>query len=197
MLSRRKDPTLSVRDVVGLGHPGKTSWDVEYELRDIRAFYKDARLYFGRQASLGTIQRERGDLLHLALDLRYSARSPENAYTLLADPKARGLVKEIRWGEFLTAPAFPTTVVSHLQADSISIDQVLPTLFLMNGSSSVIVNSHPLSRKAKKVFGELFYTSLLAGKTAEGAYRQALLEMIKNKEYATPHIWAPFSLWGR
>ncbi|HCV42933.1 MAG TPA: hypothetical protein DGH68_05580, partial [Bacteroidetes bacterium] len=111
-LSIHKAPTAPVRDVVGLGHPGTTSWDVEYELRDIRAFYKDARLYFGLQASPGTLQREHGDLLHLALDLRYSARSPGNACVLLSDPKARDLTKEMRWGELLTTPAFPTTVIS-------------------------------------------------------------------------------------
>ncbi|HCV42932.1 MAG TPA: hypothetical protein DGH68_05575, partial [Bacteroidetes bacterium] len=66
-----------------------------------------------------------------------------------------------------------------------------------NGSSSVIVNNYPSSRKAKKMFGEIFYTTLLAGRTTEDAYRQALLDMIKNKEYAAVYVWSPFSLWGR
>src|SRR5207249_2628383 len=39
-------PEQVVKTVVGFGHPGKTSWDVEYELKDIRSFYDKARMYF-------------------------------------------------------------------------------------------------------------------------------------------------------
>jgi CHAT domain-containing protein len=196
MLSSRVSIT-AVNDVVGMGHPGTTSWDVEYELRDIRAFYKDARLYFGPQALLTTLRREHGDVLHLALDLRYSTHSPENSCVILSDVKVRGIPKETLLGEFLGTTVFPTVIISHLRADSINIDQLLPSLFLVNGSSTVIVNTLPMSRKAKKFFGEIFYTTLLAGKTTESAYRQALLEMIRNKEYAAPYMWAPFLLWGK
>jgi CHAT domain-containing protein len=196
-LKFQKSITIPVHDIVTMGHPGTTTWDVEYELRDIRAFYKDARLFFGQQASLATLQRERGDVLHLAVDLHFSGRAPGNANVVLSDGKTRSGTREALWEEIPTTTAFPTVVVSHLRADSIGIDRLLPALFLANGSSSVIVNMHPASRKAKKYFGEIFYTALLAGKSPESAYREALLEMIKNKEYATPHDWAPFSLWGK
>jgi CHAT domain-containing protein len=196
MLSSRV-ATTAVNDIVGMGHPGTTAWDVEYELRDIRAFYKDARLYFGPQALLTTLRREHGDVLHLALDLRYSTHSPENSCVILSDAKVRGIPKETLWGELQGTTPFPTVIVSHLRADSINIDQLLPSLFLVNGSSTVIVNALPLSRKAKKFFGEIFYTTLLAGKSTESAYRQALLEMIRNKEYASPYMWAPFLLWEK
>jgi hypothetical protein len=59
------------------------------------------------------------------------------------------------------------------------------------------MNSLPASRKAKKYFGEIFYTTLLAGKPVESAYRQALIEMLRNKEFAGQNLWAPFSLWGK
>jgi hypothetical protein len=101
------------------------------------------------------------------------------------------------WGNILTTNPFPTVIVSHLRSDSISLDKLLPALFLMNGSSAVMVNFRPASRKAKKYFGEILYTSMLAGKSSEVAYREALLEMIRNKEYAAPYMWAAFSLWGK
>lgn len=195
LLGRPTAPEGQVHDIVGLGQPGNTAWDVEYELRDIRAFYKDARLYFGQQASLATWQREHGDVLQLALDLQYSARSPGNACALLSDSKTRGVVKERSWGDFLTTPPFPTTIISHLSADSVRLDPLLPSLFLINGSSTVIVNTFPATRKAKKFFGELFYTGLLGGMSAETAFRQAQVEMIRNRDYAAPYFWAPFTLW--
>lgn len=196
MLKYRSAPPVLSHDIVAMGHPGTTSWDVEYELRDIRAFYKDARLYFGRQASLPALRRENGDVLHLALDLRFSARSPENANVPLSDG-VTPTTREILWGDFLTTPAFQTVIVSNLRADSTSLDCLLPTIFLENGSSSVILNMYPTSRKAKKFFGEIFYTTLLAGKSSEEAYRQVMLEMIKNKDYASPSNWAPFLRWGK
>ena len=65
----------------------------------------------------------------------------------------------------------------------------------MNGSADVIINSYVPLRKTKKYFNELFYTGVIAGKTVEEAYRNVLLEMIKDKEYAAPYTWAPFFLW--
>ncbi len=193
---RSTTPVLS-HDIVALGLPGLTSWDVEYELRDIRAFYKDARLYFGRQASLPTLRREHGDVLHLAVDLRFSAGAPGNANVLLSDGATPGTIREVLWGDFLATPAFQTVIVSNLRADSTQLDGLLPSIFLLNGSSSVILTMYPTSRKAKKLFGEIFYTTLLAGKSSEEGYRQAMLEMIKNKDYASPSNWAPFLRWGK
>ncbi len=197
ILKFKTPPSIPVRDIVGMGHPGTTAWDVEYELRDIRAFYKDTRLYFGQQASLATLQREHGDLLHLALDLRFTSYSPGNAHVLMSDVKTRGTTRDILLGDMLTTPVFPTVIVSHLRADSINVDGLLPALFLVNGSSSCMMNAHPASRKARKFFGEMIYTTLLGGKSADVAYRQALVEMIRNKDYATPYMWASFALWGK
>jgi hypothetical protein len=196
MLKYRPPPFTPAHDIVALGHPGTTSWDVEYELRDIRAFYKDARLYFGNQASLPSLRREHGDVLHLALDLRFSAEAPGNSITLLSDGVTPGTTRDVLWSDFLSTPAFQTVIVSNLRADSTHPDSFLPAIFLVNGSSSVILNMRPASRKAKKFFGEIFYTTLLAGKSSEEGYRQAMLEMIKNKDYASPFNWGPFLRWG-
>ena len=155
------------------------------------------KLHFGDQASLSTLQQEHGDLLHLALDLRFSTRSPGNASVLLSDGVMHETMRQLSWGEFLSTSPFPAVVISNLRADSAITDQLLPAIFLANGSSWVILNSHPISRKAKKFFGELFYTTLLTGKPVNVAYRQALLDMIRSKDYATADNWAPFALWGR
>ncbi|MEK9137558.1 MAG: CHAT domain-containing protein, partial [Bacteroidota bacterium] len=190
LLKNTNTPSPAVHDIVGLGHPGETGWDVEYELRDIRAFYKEARLFFGHLASLATLQREHADVLHLALDLHQQKGTPENAYVLLSDGKMPGTIKKILWGELFTIPPSPSVIVSHLHADRITADGLLPAVFLVNGSSSVIMNMLPVSRKAKKMFGELFYTALLAGKSTESALRQAQLEMIKSQDFNAPHMWA-------
>ncbi|MCZ6775500.1 MAG: CHAT domain-containing protein, partial [Ignavibacteria bacterium] len=184
-------------DIVALGHPGTTSWDVEYELRDIRAFFKDARLHFNREATLGTLQKERGEVLHLAAEFQFDERRPGNSYVMLSDGKFINTTEEVQWGNLLSLPPFPTVIVSELQDQRSNILAAKPFMFLMNGSSSVILNAYPPLRKTKKFFGEIFYTSLLAGRTPQAAFRQSQLDMINNPEYSSPHHWAPFFLWGK
>jgi tetratricopeptide (TPR) repeat protein len=184
-------------DIVALGHPGTTSWDVEYELRDIRAFFKDARLHFNQEATLGTLQKERGDVLHLAADFQFDERRPGNSYLMLSDGKFINTTEEVQWGNLLSIPPFPTVIVSDLQDHRSEISGATPFIFLMNSSSSVILNAYPPLRKTKKFFGEIFYTSLLAGRTPQAAFRQSQLDMINNPEYSSPYHWAPFFLWGK
>lgn len=196
-LSLGGKPARSVTDVVGLGHPGRTDWDVEYELKDIRAFYKEARLHFVQAATLSTLQKEKADLVHLALDVHFSHRAPGNSYAVFSDGKAFDTMTEVPWGELFSLPAFPTVVVSDLSDQPQGLHRAQALVFLMNGSSVVVMNGLPPLRRAKKYFGELFYTALLAGSTGAAAFRTAPLEMLKDRQYASPHMWAPFWLWGK
>jgi tetratricopeptide (TPR) repeat protein len=193
-----KTPVVSTRrDVVGIGYQGMTSWDVEYELRDIRAFYKEARLYFGPQATLATLQHEHGDVVHLAVEVRYNDATPWTAAMILSDGKSLSSSAMVLLGECTAFPAFPAVVVSNLSADQALAHIVLAPLLLSNGSGSVIMNAYTPSRKVKKVFGEAFYTSLLGGASAQNAFRNVQVEMIRNPEFSSPLVWGTFFLWGR
>jgi len=183
--------------VVAVGHAGGTTWDVEYELRDIRAFYKDARLFFNQQATLETLQKERGGLLHLAAAFSFGERAQGNAYVLLSDGKGINSTRRILLGELCTLPAVATVIVSDLGKAGPRVEQVQVLPFLMNGSETVIVNGFATTRKAKKYFGEMFYTARLAGQTSQAAFRQAQLAMIKNPEYSSPFLWGGFFQWGQ
>ena len=187
----------SVKEVVGLGCPGKTSWDVEYELRDIRAFYKDARLYFDQQATLTTLQTEKADLLHLAVQIRFSDERPGNSFIWLSDGKSAETLKRIPLGDMLSIMPAPTVVVSDLDDARRGVRPAEAYLFLAKGTQEAIMTSIVPSRKAKKYFGEVFYTALLTGVPARVAYERAMLEMIRNRDFSLPHNWGPFFLWGR
>ncbi|HMK39482.1 MAG TPA: CHAT domain-containing protein [Bacteroidota bacterium] len=186
-----------IKEVVGLGCPGGTSWDVEYELRDIRAFYKDVRLYFEAQASLATLQKEHEDLLHLALRFSFNDPRPGNSFFMLSDGESAESMKRTPLGELLSLPPVSAVVVSDLDEQRLGIRPAEPYLFLANGTPQVVFTSMVPSRKAKKFFGEIFYTALLAGGDVRTAFRKAQLEMIKTGEYASPCTWSPFFLWGR
>jgi CHAT domain-containing protein/uncharacterized protein HemY len=190
-------PGRPVKEVVALGCPGGTAWDVEYELRDIRAFYKDVRLYFDQQASLATLQREHGDLLHIAARFLFNEERPGNSCFILSDDKSSDIMKRIPSGELLSLHPFSSVVVSDLDPGRSGIRPPEAYLFFAAGAQQLVFTSHAPSRKAKKIFGELFYTALLTGMHTRVAFHKAQLDMLKMPEYAPPHVWAPFFLWGR
>jgi CHAT domain-containing protein len=192
-----RSPRGPAKHVVALGYPGGTTWDVEYELRDIRAFFKDVRLYFDQNASLATMQRERGDVLHIAARFSFNEERPGNSCFIVSDGKSPEVMKRVPTGELLTLPPYATVVISDLEPGRLGIRPAEPYLFMANGSQQIVFTSHPPSRKAKKIFGELFYTALLAGADNRAAYRKAQLDMIRTPEYSGPHVWAWFTLWGK
>ena len=196
VLALRVSPPAVVRDVIALGHAGTSDWDVEYELRDIRAFYKETRLYFGQQATLGTLQRERADLLHLAAEFRWDDRRPDNSCVVLPDSRSPEMVRSILQEEILELPPFPVVVLSNLAPRYGSIHPAEPYLFLANGGRTVIMDGYPPQRKTKKYFGEVFYTALLEGKSPCEAFHRVQLDMIRNPEYRSMHTWGAFFLWG-
>jgi CHAT domain-containing protein len=197
MLVRQGAAPGAVHDVMGIGHAGTTPWDVEYELRDIRAFFKDARLYFNQQATLATLQQERADVLHIAAELQCNVRAPGNSFWILSDGQTVAGWKEILPGDLFTIPAYPTVVVSNLAKAKESVDGCLPSIFLVNGTGAVVITLTPPSRKTKKLFGEKFYTALQGGLASPQAYRRAVQEMIANRDCSAPYQWGPFFLWGK
>lgn len=190
-------PQQPVREVVSLGIAGTTKWDVEYELRDIRAFYKDARLYFSRQATLDALQHERADLLHIAVPLTVYAAQPGNSFLVLSDGKSATTTHEVLLGELLALPRYPSVVISNLTPGSTVLHAGVPYLFLAGGSSATVMTGYVPWRTAKKYFSEVFYTTLLAGVPVEAAFRKVQTEMIRTPEYSSPLVWAPYFLWGK
>jgi hypothetical protein len=187
----------TVKDVVALGCPGETSWDVEYELRDIRSFYKDLRLHFGKDATIGTLRNERADVLHLAAELSLDDRRPDNAHLVLSDGKSAMSTTRIPLGELLSLPSSGVVIVSNLSDAHAQIHPAEPYVLLASGSGMTLLTSYVPTRGAKKMFWAGLYAALASGVGPDAAYRRAQLEMLKDPKYAGPHFWAPFFLWSR
>lgn len=189
-------PARPVQEVVALGYAGGTAWDVEYELRDIRAFYRDVRLHFQEDATLHTLLTARGDLLHLALDIRVTDRQVQNPRIILADGKMPGLSVREGIGCLTGVSSFVGVVVSDLRTGIAFNQTIVPLLLLANGTGTVVMNGFVPTRKAKRFFGEMFYTELLAGREPREAAHRAVLAMLRDREYASPSIWGAFVVWG-
>ncbi len=188
-------PPETVRDILCVGFPGTTSWDVEYELRDVRAFYKDARLCFGRNAVADTLRMKRADLLHLAVEIRLSRQRPVFGGILLSDGQSSTGITRLALGELPALPGSGAVLVSNLALRMPTLDRSIPYALRSAGNGAAILNVFPPTRKAKKDFGEAFYTALQGGASVPAAYRKTQETMIGRKETAAPGMWAAFLLW--
>jgi CHAT domain-containing protein len=189
-------PTV-VRGVAAAGFPGRTRWDVEYELRDIRAFFKDARLYFGKQATIAELAGESSQLLHIAAQLIVNSRHPENAAIVLSDGKSQTFPAELPVGALFALPPTPTVVVSNLSPGGTYYHTGVPLLLALNGTGTTIMNGFVPLRRSKKFFNEVFYTNLVNGASVAAAYRAVQVEMIRTPAFQSPLVWGQYFLWSR
>jgi tetratricopeptide (TPR) repeat protein len=184
-----------VKSVVAFGYAGSSAHDVEYELRDIRAFFKEARFLFSAQAMLQSLERENGDLVHLALDLRWDPFRSGNSSFSLPDPKTF-VMKDLPIGELARVSSFPSMVVYNCSADAEAGARQIAAVPLGAGVQSVVLNGLSTGRKGDKIFGGALYTALLSGLPLPEAFRAATMDIMRRKEGISP-FWASFALWVR
>ena len=187
---------LPIRSVDALGIRGSTGWDVEYELRDIHAFYREAQLLFGKEATLAGLRALHPDLLHLAVEVRFNTQRPLRGALVLGDGITEDGAVPVPLSALFVFPAVRSVVLFNLSDHVPSVERAVAAAFLINGSSAVVLNASPLTRKAKKSFGEGFYTALQSGATVHAAAASAQEAMLHAKELSPPQFWAPIMVWG-
>jgi hypothetical protein len=179
--------------VVGFGNPGATSADVEYEVRDARVFFREAQLLFGRDAVPARLEKEPADLLHASMDIRFHAAKARASRLILRDASGYTGTHALPLGEVFALGPYNTILFSPVHQSA--AHAVVARMFLMNGSSSLIMNSYTLPRKTKKRFNELFYADLVHDVTVEAAYRNALLSMLRDAQQREVWLWGSYFLW--
>lgn len=184
-----------VQSVTCMGFPGSTNWDVEYELRDVRYFFKDARMLFGRDAVMDTLRTLRTDVFHLAADVQIGIKAPLLGALILSDGVSRNGNRRVPLASLTGLPPNRLVIISNLSSLPRALHPGLPFVFAANGSEGMIINAVLPLRGAKKVFNEYFYTALQTGASPAEACRTAQLQMIGDKDVSGQHHWAPFLYW--
>jgi tetratricopeptide (TPR) repeat protein len=179
--------------VVGFGNPGRTSVDVEYEIRDAQAFFREAKLLMGRDAMMASLVHAEGDLLHAALDIQYREAHPGNSVVSFKDATGYTSIRDVPIGELFSLPSFNTILLSNL--NDRGAHAAVVHILQMNGTAAVVMNSHLPPRKTKKAFNEGFYVNLVRGTSVDEAYRNTILGMIKDAQQSQPWLWGAFFLW--
>jgi hypothetical protein len=185
----------AVKDIVTLGHAGTSGRDIEYELHDVKAYFKDARLYLADKADPGLLNTEHGDLIQLGAQTQWDEWHPSNSVVTLADPQS-GIGREFPVLQLATAGGFPGALCFNFLDAPGSPAMNLPAVFESGGMTAVVVNGLYSGRKSNKVFSEAFFSSLQGGAALPEAYRSAVLSEIRSED-ARMQFWMGWVLHRR
>ncbi len=184
------------QNVVVFGNPTGKNWSVDYELRDIRSFFKNAHVMVGLEASWDNLKSIKADILQISTE--FSQRSTE--LPLGSIVLSNGLIVE----QSTTAPfeklselaAIPIVILSNQYGQGVGLSAEHALMLHLNGASDVFFNEWQADRKAAKFFSEYFFTHLANGLAPGDAYRQALLNLIRTREVSQPRSWGQFFHFG-
>jgi CHAT domain-containing protein len=186
-LRYRTAPSTHYKEVVAFGNPTGKNWSVDYELRDVRSFFKEAKIIIGLEASWDNLKTTKADILQISTT--FGNKSPE--FMLGNITLSNGLMVEesttIQFEKLTELEAVPLMVLSNQYGQGIGLTADHALLLNINGTANIFLNEWLADRKATKFFSEYFYTHLSKGLAPGDAYRQALLNLIRTREVSQPH----------
>ncbi len=185
----------NVRNIAAFGNPDGSDWNVDYEIRDIRGIYRDARIHLEANATIERLKSERGDILHLTSEFYFQPQFPEHSHFLLTQ---EGSIAVRQFGlELLTGLyRFPNVIVYNSGGVVEGLNVIHPYLFYLNGSRSVVVNYWTREARSAKWFNENIYSNLSIELQFIDAFHEAQKTLISTLDYAHPHFWALFFLYS-
>ncbi len=195
VLTFRMQSPRGVSSIAAFGNPDGNDWSVDYEIRDVRGIYRNARLYLEANASIEHLKSERGDILHLTSEFFYQPNFPEHSYFQLTQ---EGSITVRKFGlEHLTGLYQFPNVVLYNSGDIIEgLNVIHPYLLYLNGSRSIIVNYWTREPRSAKWFNENVYSNLSIEYPFIDSYHEAQKTLISTPDNAHPHFWASFFLYS-
>lgn len=188
--------TTDIKKIIACGNPSGQNWAVDYELRDIRSFFKSATVMLGIDATWKNLLGSTGDVLQLSTDFTNTTDRYDLGTFVCASGATIGETENIPFEHLTAHEPYPVIELSNQQVKGEGLTPFQALLLRMNGTSDVFLNAWLADRKASKFFSEYFYTNLAAGLAPGDAYRQALLNLIGTREVSHPHSWGQFFHFG-
>jgi CHAT domain-containing protein len=182
--------------VVAMGNPTGKNWSIDYELRDIRSFFKEATIFIGKEASWENLKGVKADVLQISSEFLLGEGVSPLGVVALTKPQTPDDVAKIPFERLTEIQAPPLVVLSNQYGQGLGLSTIHALVLRMNGTSDVFLNAWFSDRKATKFFSEFFYTHLANGLAPGDAYRQALLNLIRTRDVNHPHSWGQFFHFG-
>lgn len=185
-----------INKVVALGNPTGKNWSIDYELRDIRSFFKEATIYIGKEATWENLKDVKADVLQISSEFHLGEGDSPLGVVGLTKVQNPDEVAKIPFERLTEIEAPPLVVLSNQYGQGVGLSTIHALVLRINGTSDIFLNAWISDRKATKFFSEFFYTHLSNGLAPGDAYRQALLNLIRTRDVSHPHSWGQFFHFG-
>jgi hypothetical protein len=192
-----QSPLRFTNTVIAVGNPRGNNWPLDFELRDIRSFFREATVYVSQNANEKQLFESFGDVLQLSTDFATDTLFPGQSTFVLASGSITNPDANIPIADFLRLHPYPVVYLSGQQSDASSLTPIHAALLMMNGSSNIILTMRPSESKANKFFSEKFYSALAKGSNVNDAYRSAVVAMAKSPTFNAPYQWSQFFKFGK
>ena len=195
-LKFRTTSATRIRNVMALGNPTGRNWSVDYELRDIRSFFKEAIVQIGFEDTWKNLKSAKQEVVQISSDFRNNAGNVPFGSIAFSDGSTLEESIDVPFERLTSLPAVPVIVLSNTLGQGVGLTPLHAFMLRINGTSDVFYNAWSSERKATKFFSEFFYTHLANGIAPGDAYRQAILNLIQTREVNHPFSWGQFFHYG-
>ncbi|MBI2430254.1 MAG: CHAT domain-containing protein [Ignavibacteriales bacterium] len=193
-LHERKALPRFIINVVAAGFSPDARWGLEFELRDIRSFYKNTQVFVKQSATLEKLESATGELLHIA-SLFDSTPDGEQSI-ILSDGGSSVMGTNVPISKFTALTPFPFVYLADINAKTNSITKDHSVMWLMNGTQSLVVNELPITPRLSRAFNEEIYSTYSSTFSPYTAYRQAMIQLSKQKEFSDGMSFAAYFYYG-
>ena len=183
-----------VTNIAAFGFSSDTRWGLEFELRDIRSFFRNVTLSLNQSATLKQLEDISGEVLHLST--RFGSTIGNEQTFILSDGSSSLMGMTVPVSQFTTLHSFPIVVLNDITPRGNSIAGLHSLLWLLNGSAAVITNEFPLTPKGSKTFVENFYSGYSATLNPFHAYRKAMVELNKQANGSGQSLSSSYFYYG-
>lgn len=166
--------------VSAFGFTSNSRWGLEFELRDIRSFFRNTQLNIDQAATRPRLVSSAGEIMQIST--QYGNNTDNDACFTLSDGSTSKAGVNIPISQFTDLHSFPIVYLSDVRSSANTISSLHSLLWLLNGSASVITTQFPITPNVSKTFGENFYSSLSSEVNPFLAYRRAAVYLGKKKD---------------
>jgi len=192
-----QSPPRFINAVVAIGNPRGNNWPLDFELRDIRSFFRGATVSVSQNANKDRLFESTGDVLQLSTDFTTDTLFPGRSTFVLSSGSITDPDAHIPVADLVRLHPFPIVYLSDERSSESGLTPLHAALLMMNGTSNVILTFKPVESKAGKLFSEKFYSALANGSNVNDAFRSATGAMSSSQEFGAPYEWSQFFRYGK
>jgi len=190
-------PPRFVNAVVAVGNPRGNNWPLDFELRDIRSFFRSATVSVSQNANEKQLFESSGDVLQLSTDFDTDSLFAGRSTFVLSSGSITNPDADLPIADFLRLPPYPIAYLSDERNDESGLTPLHAALLMMNGSSNIILAMKPMEPKASKFFSEKFYSTLSKGTNVNESFRAAVIAMSTSRNFGAPYEWSQLFKFGK